>query len=97
MARLQTMGEELRKANLHIDKNFSELEKRGMLGCSLADELAEAHSQIAGLKEDLQTLQNRQQRALDQLLETGCPGCDLLFDAGGPLRSAVVDASHKTW
>jgi DNA repair exonuclease SbcCD ATPase subunit len=95
LAQLQTMGEELKKANQHIDNNFNELEKRGMLGCSLADELAEAHSQIAGLREDLQALQKQQQRAIDQLVTTSCPGCDLPFDASGPVRAAMANASPK--
>lgn len=95
LAQLQTMGEELKKANQHIDYNFNELEKRGILGCSLADELAEAHSQIVGLREDLQALQKQQSRAFDQLLRTSCPGCDHLFDAIEPLRAAMASASPK--
>lgn len=97
MAQLQTMEEELRRANEHIDKNFSELERRGVLGCSLADELAEAYSQIAGFREELQALQNRQQRALDQLVETGCPECHFVFDATGPMRAAMIEANSKAW
>lgn len=92
MAQLQAMEEELRKANKHIDENFDELEKRGLLGCSLADELADAHSQIASLKERLQSLRKQHNRAMDQLVATECPGCDLLFDAAGPLRTAAMDS-----
>jgi chromosome segregation ATPase len=91
MAQLQAMEEELRKANQHIDENFKQLEKRGLLGCSLADELADAHSQIANLKERLQKFRQQHNRAIDQLVATECPGCDLLFDAAEPLRKVAVD------
>ncbi|GHJ88402.1 hypothetical protein NliqN6_4804 [Naganishia liquefaciens] len=96
MAQLQAMEEELRRANEHIDKNFDELERRGVLGCSLADELAAALSQIAGLRGELQGLQTRQQRAMDQLVETRCPECDFVFDATRPFRETMIGSSPKT-
>lgn len=91
VAQLQAMEEELRRANRHIDENFEQLERRGLLGCSLADELADAHSQVADLKERLSKLRQQHNRAIDQLVSTGCPGCDLLFDAAEPLRKAVAE------
>lgn len=92
VAQLQAMEEELRKANRHIDENFEQLEKRGLLGCSLADELADAHGQIANLKERLSKFRQQHNRAIDQLISTECPGCDLLFDAADPLRKATAES-----
>jgi hypothetical protein len=85
------MEEELKEANKHIEENFAELEKRGILGCSLADELADAYGGIASLKERLQRMHKQHNGAIDQLMATVCPGCDLRFDAAGPLRSIDAD------
>ncbi|KAJ9106287.1 hypothetical protein QFC21_001432 [Naganishia friedmannii] len=94
LAQLQTMGEELKEANKHIEENFSELEKRGMLGCSLADELADAYGKIASLKERLQHMHKQHNGVIDQLVATVCPGCDLRFDAAEPLRSIEGDIGN---
>ncbi|KAJ9124290.1 hypothetical protein QFC22_001090 [Naganishia vaughanmartiniae] len=96
LAQLQTLGEELKEANKHIEENFSELEKRGILGCSLVDELADAYGKIASLKERMQRVHKQHNGMVDQLMVTVCPGCDLRFDAAEPLRSVISDiGSHS--
>jgi FtsZ-binding cell division protein ZapB len=96
LAQLQTMGEELKEANKHIEANFSELEKRGILGCSLADELANAYGKIAALIERLQHIHKQHNGVIDRLMATVCPGCDLRFDAAEPLRSIDADVGNHS-